>query len=139
MKKLLLLLSAAFLFVACEEKMTIKEYMKEDGWTYLKKIEASSYEELYDEKDDETYFIKAHEIEGFVFYKELNDKTLFVAIEDTSHDDTALETERTRTNLSRLDRLTVYFDDVSFNIREGVWRYYEAYIEKDYRQYYFNF
>ncbi|MDO5497198.1 MAG: hypothetical protein Q4F45_04885 [Alistipes sp.] len=139
MKKLLLLLSGAFLFVACEEKMTIKEYMKEDGWTYLKKIEASSYEELYDEKDDETYFIKALEIEGFVFYKELNDKTLFVAIEDTSHDDTALETERTRTNLSRLDRLTVYFDDVSFNIREGVWRYYEAYIEKDYRQYYFNF
>ena len=143
MKKLLLLLSAAFLFVACEEKMTLKEYMKEDGWIYLKDITAQSYREEYDKKDEQRYYEYDDHDDYHVFYKEVGDATMFMAVE-VDYNERSIEYNHFLSNLVQRSRHIVNFESSSvYTVTsrwsdEYGWKDYNAYIEINDKKYYFN-
>ena len=143
MKKLSLLLSVAFLFVACEEKMTLKEYMKEDGWLYLKDITAQSYREEYDKKDEQRYYAYDDSDDYHVFYKEVGDATMFMAVE-VDYNERSIEYNHFLSNLVQRSRHIVNFESSSvFTVTSRLsdeygWKDYNAYIKINDKKYYFN-
>lgn len=119
MKKLLLLLSAAFLFVACEN-ITLKEYMKEDGWNYLCNVKATTF----DESASLPVFYKevGHTIEYVVVY----DGNLNIGIHGRPND------RMSRSAFSDVSSYHIVFESNYIDDK-----YYNAYVDIG-KGYYFN-
>lgn len=117
MKKLLLLLSAAFLFVACDN-ITLKEYMKEDGWNYLCNVEATS---------------SAESTSLPIFYKEVGNTIEYIV----AHDDCGIYNEL-NVRIPRSDFSPVRSYHIVFESNYIDDKSYNAYVDIGEKNYYFN-